>query len=183
MNLDSMSNRLRKLVLAAVIAFCGHASAATLNLADSPLFLQGTVPPLNMLVLSRDHRLYYEAYNDASDLNGDNTIDVGYRPTEITYYGYFESNRCYNYSSGVFVPAEATAANKTCTGSAEWSGDWLNYMTMTRIDALRKVLYGGLRYIDTASQTVLQRAHVPQDAHSWGKEYTSTAVNGCDSGV
>ena len=51
-------------------------------------------------------------------------------------------------------------------------------MTTTRIDALRKVLYGGKRYVDTASETVLERALIPQDAHSWGKEYTSDDVDG-----
>ena len=70
----------------------------------------------------------------------------------------------------------ATGAGKTCSG--EWSGDWLNYMTTSRIDAMRKVLYGGLRSTDTATETVLQRAFIPQDAHSWGKEYTSVAVDG-----
>jgi type IV pilus assembly protein PilY1 len=171
---------LKLAALLGVIAFSGTSGAAPLNIAESPLFLNSAVPPLNMLVLSRDHRLYYEAYNDASDLDGDGSIDVGYKPAQITYYGYFESNRCYNYVSGIFIPGEATAANKTCTGTAQWSGDWLNYMTMSRIDALRKVLYGGLRYIDTADRTVLQRAYIPRDAHSWGKEYTSTAVDGYD---
>ena len=57
----------------------------------------------------------------------------------------------------------------TCTGS--WSGNWLNYVTTARIDALRKVLYGGRRYVDTATDTVLERSHIPQDAHSWGKQY------------
>ena len=32
-----------------------------------------------MLVVGRDHKLYYEAYNDASDLNGDGKLDVGYK--------------------------------------------------------------------------------------------------------
>ena len=46
---------------------------------------------------------------------------------------------------------------------------------MTRMDAVRKVLYGGKRSSDTAavgsSSVVLERAFIPQDAHSWGKEY------------
>ena len=65
-----------------------------------PLFLPGAVPPLNMLVMSRDHRMYYEAYNDASDLDGDGTLDIGYKPAEIDYYGYFDSHRCYTYAGG-----------------------------------------------------------------------------------
>ena len=157
----------------------GIATAAPLNVADVPLFLPGTVPPLNMLVMSRDHRMYYEAYNDASDLNGDDVLDTGYKPAEIDYYGYFDTDRCYTYGSNVFTPTSATA-DKRCAGASEWSGDWLNYMTMSRIDAMRKVLYGGLRSTDTATETVLQRAFIPQDAHSWGKEYTNIATDGYD---
>ena len=57
-----------------------------------------------------------------------------------------------------------------CTGVA-WSGDYLNYLTTGRIDVLRKVFYGGRRSTDTATATVLERTYIPQDAHSWGKEY------------
>ena len=86
------------------------AAAAPLNIATVPLFLPGAVPPLTMLVMGRDHTLFYEAYNDASDLDGDGILDVGYRgyqlkspaPTDgssryrIDYYGYFNSYVCYS---------------------------------------------------------------------------------------
>ena len=36
------------------------------------------VAPLNMLVVGRDHKLFYEAYADHSDLDGDGTLDIGY---------------------------------------------------------------------------------------------------------
>ena len=42
-----------------------------------PNFLVSDVPPLVMLVMGRNHKLYYEAYNDASDLDGDGVLDVG----------------------------------------------------------------------------------------------------------
>jgi type IV pilus assembly protein PilY1 len=57
----------------------------------TPPFLTAAAPPLVMLVMGRDHKLYYEAYNDASDLDGDGDLDVGYKPDEIEYYGYFDS--------------------------------------------------------------------------------------------
>jgi type IV pilus assembly protein PilY1 len=151
------------------------------DISDVPLFLSESVAPLNMLVMGRDHKLYYEAYNDHSDLNGDGVTDVTYDPTRIDYYGYFDSGKCYSYSSGDgrFNPT-STTANKQCAGSSEWSGDFLNYLTTSRIDALRKVLYGGFRRVDTSSETVLERTHIPQDAHSWVKEYRGSGTSGYD---
>jgi type IV pilus assembly protein PilY1 len=154
----------------------------------TPPFLTAAAPPLVLLVMGRDHKLYYEAYNDASDLNGDGVLDVGYKPDEIDYYGYFDSFKCYTYDSGNsrFNPTSLSVSNaagtnsKACSGASEWSGDFLNYLTMSRMDAVRKVLYGGYRSTDTASATILQRAYVPQDAHSWGKEYKDVATSGYD---
>jgi type IV pilus assembly protein PilY1 len=152
------------------------AFAQSVPISEVPLFSVTQQPPLNMLVVGKDHKLFYEAYNDASDLNGDGTLDVGYQP-RIDYYGYFDSYQCYSYSGGVFS-AQSTTTDKKCGGA--WSGDFLNYLTTSRIDALRKVLYGGTRSTDTATQTILERAYIPQDAHSWGKEYQSVTRDGFD---
>ncbi|MDB6050987.1 MAG: Neisseria PilC protein [Pseudomonas sp.] len=154
------------------------AQAATVSQvpAQLPLFLNNAVPPLNMLVVGRDHKLFFPAYNDASDLDGDGSIDIRYKPS-ITYLGYFDSNKCYTYGSGYFSPT-STTTTKMCTGN--WSGDYLNYLTTSRADALRKVLYGGYRYTDTATQTILSRAYISTDAHTWGKEYTSILIDGYD---
>ena len=151
-------------------------SAAPLNIANAPLFITQAVPPLVMLVMGRDHKIYYEAYNDTSDLNGDGVLDIGYNPA-IDYAGYFDSYKCYNYDSGsaAFSPQSVTSTKK-CSG--QWSGDFLNYLTMSRMDVMRSVLYGGYRSTDSATNTILERSYIPQDAHSWGKEYTSVAVNG-----
>ena len=54
------------------------------SISDVPLFLNEGVAPLNMIVLGRDHKLYYEAYNDASDLDGDGTLDIRYKPARST---------------------------------------------------------------------------------------------------
>ena len=161
----------------ATLATPAFAAGGANNPAQTPLFVSRATPPLNMLVMGRDHKLYYEAYNDASDLNGDGIIDVGYKgylgSTQggIDYFGYFNSNVCYTYTDGTFVPT-ALATNKRCSG--QWSGDYLNYLTTSRMDALRKVLYGGFRVTDTESRTLLQGAYIPRDAHAWGKEYNST---------
>src|SRR6266446_1085942 len=164
---------------AVVVLASSPAKSQQLDLVDSPLFLTQTAAPLNLLVLGRDHKLYYEAYNDYSDLDNDGVIDIGYKPSQITYFGYFDSFKCYTYNgtNGRFVPASVTTS-KQCTG--QWSGDWLNYVTTARIDALRKVLYGGRRSTDTGTTTVLERSHIPQDTHSWVKEYTSITADGYD---
>ncbi len=162
---------------AAILGFISSIShAAELDLAKSPLFIAQPAPPLTMLIMGKNHKLFYEAYNDASDLNGDGILDVGYKPS-IDYFGYFDSYKCYLYESSKsrFQPSHVTN-NKKCSGY--WSGDFLNYMTTSRIDALRKVLYGGYRYKENNNSTILERAYIPQDAHSWGKEYTSVAVDG-----
>lgn len=135
--------------------------------AQIPLFVSDSVPPLNMLVVGRDHKLFFPAYNDASDLDGDGSIDIRYKPS-INYLGYFDSNTCYTYGSGYFT-ASVAATSKKC--ARQWSGDYLNYLTTSRADALRKVLYGGYRSTDTTDQTILERAYIPTDAHTWGKEY------------
>ena len=167
--------------------------AQAVEVSNQPLFIGGGGKPLALLVMGRDHKLSYEAYNDASDLNQDGEIDVGYKPNltqdnkPLDYFGYFDSYKCYS-NSGLpgdlfFVPISVTA-DKKCSGS--WSGDFLNYLTTSRMDALRRVLYGGYRVIDEAAYdsngfaTVLERAYIPQDAHSWGKEYESIARDGYD---
>lgn len=157
------------------IFWVSFSSYANSSIAQYPLFLTTGAEPIVMLTMGRDHKLYYEAYNDASDLNDDGVLDTRYKPGQIDYFGYFDSYKCYNYSSGRFSPISKTT-NKKCSGA--WSGDFLNYITTSRMDALRKVLYGGYRSTDTTSSTVLTRSFIPQDAHSWGKEYTGKNVDG-----
>ncbi len=160
---------------------------ADLDIANKPLFISASEAPLVMMVMGRDHKLYYEAYNDASDLNNDGNLDTTYKPNEMDYFGYFNSTLCYDYNQGEerYEPVATTVTKnrggkeykKTCENN-KWSGDFLNYLTTSRMDALRKVLYGGYRSVDEYELTVLRRSYIPQDAHSWGKEYTSLAHDG-----
>ena len=48
------------------------------------------------------------------------------------------------------------------------------------MDVLRKVLFGGYRVTDSSGAsyaTVLEGVYIPQDAHSWGKEYNGSDTN------
>jgi type IV pilus assembly protein PilY1 len=120
--------------------------------------------------MSKDHQLSYRAYDEYSDLDGDGISETTYKHS-FNYYGYFDSYKCYQYSgtSSRFEPVSITS-DKYCSGN--WSGNFLNWATMSRMDVLRKVLYGGLRSTDSSSSgTVLERAFLPTDAHSFAKYY------------
>ncbi len=160
-------------VIAAATLFLPGISAHA-AMSTSPLVEKQNEPPLILLTVGRDEQLYYAAYNDYSDIDGDGTIDVDYKPGVITYYGLFDSLKCYDYvaANERFEPRSSVInqVKKTCGAGVAWSGDWLNYMTTSRVDAVRRVLYGGQRFVDD-TETVLQRAYIPQDAHVWGKEF------------
>lgn len=154
------------------------ADAALLNLPDAPIFVDGSKTALVQLVVERDNKLFFEAYPTYEDINGDGVLDIRYKPHEIDYYGYFDSSFCYTHDGSRFQ-ATSLASDKKCTVNPNsWSGDLLNYISMTRMDIMRRALYGGKRVIDTPSQTVLRRAFVPWENHTWGIEYTSQSVDG-----
>ncbi len=153
--------------------------------AQHPVIIGTAVKPIMMLNMSRDHQLFFKLYDDYSDItNADGTAtdgepDTGYN-NNYNYYGYFDSDKCYTYNTTNqrFEPsAWRTKATKSCDGTADWSGNFLNWSTMTRADAVRKILYGGHRVVDTAASgatdgvTVLERAFLPNDAHSFAKFY------------
>jgi type IV pilus assembly protein PilY1 len=131
-------------------------------------------PPLIMLVMSRDEQLFNKAYPDYTDLNSDGVIDTTYQNT-FEYNGYFDPDICYDYGSGTFY-SSTSASNHQCNGSL-WSGNFLNWVAMSRLDIIRWVLYGGTRSIDQANKTVLERAEIPNDLHAWAKVYSGTDIN------
>jgi type IV pilus assembly protein PilY1 len=121
------------------------ASANLLNLPETPLFLEGNKTALVQLVVERDNKLFFEAYPTYEDINGDGELDIRYKPDEIDYYGYFESGFCYTHT-GSYFQATSLATDKKClVNTQSWSGDFLNYITMTRMDVMLRALYGGKR--------------------------------------
>ncbi|TLM74826.1 pilus assembly protein [Microbulbifer harenosus] len=161
----------------ASVLFSHAVYSQELVLAQSPLFLAQPVKPLVMLNMSNDHQLYFKAYDDYTDLDEDGVADTTYKNT-YDYYGYFDSKKCYSYESSRFVP-KALAINHFCDEvDGEWSGNFLNWATMTRMDAVRKILYGGYRSTDEDESgiTVLERAFLPQDAHAFAKYYNGTDI-------
>ncbi len=201
MNVKTVLTKRLPVILLAVL-YCLLSQSYTVQSASMndycirPPFVAQAVPPLVMFDVSRDHKLYYVAYNDGVDLNGDGRIDNTYDHS-IEYYGYFNPYKCYTHTGGsssndYFTPA-TTTTDRFCA-SGQWSGNILNWLTMSRMDVIRKVMYGGQRSQESP-WVLLNRAYIPQDAHSWGKEYTGklcgsgtsykqmcSADSNCDSG-
>jgi type IV pilus assembly protein PilY1 len=189
-------------LLVAIAGALGHhqAMAQTMNSYTAyPPFINKTVPPAVMLMMTKDHRLFFKGYNDIVDLDngkpgGDAAVDITYKDN-IDYVGYFDSNKCYDFGNGTtgfggtgrFNPSAAGtgAYGHMCAGN--WSGNFMNWATMARIDIIRKVLYGGRRIVDNAGSstvpmsgnnglTVLGRTITPRDAHAWAKVYQAADV-------
>ncbi|MCW7553832.1 PilC/PilY family type IV pilus protein [Endozoicomonas gorgoniicola] len=171
-------NRLSGIVLF-IICFCYSGQHTLLASSSHYTFgpIQGSsrgIPQL-MLALSFDHELFKKVYDDYTDIDGDGIMDVTYMDT-FEYSGYFEPDWCYSHSLGRFRPvAQATGTNGHSCNGTTWSGNFMNWGTMSRIDLLRKLIYGGMRSTDTASLTVLERAEIPNDWHAFNKVYEPQA--------
>ena len=65
------------------------------------------------------------------------------------YDGYFDNRKCYQYdtTNEVFKPfSKKDPITGVCPGSTtEWSGNLLNWLTMTNLDQFRSVMTGGTR--------------------------------------
>jgi type IV pilus assembly protein PilY1 len=158
-------------------------------LADAPLFLGQQADSNVLLNLSVEWpTAETAAYTDTSTNTNcpgqptDNTLTSGgsnvstvvgvcYFPT-TAYVGYFDPAKCYNYvgttgsnghaASGYFAPTGPTRADHSCNGmTGSWSGNFLNWATMTAIDVFRSAMSGGNRDVDATGsepRTVLRRS-------------------------
>ena len=138
--------------------------------------------PMMMLVSSKDHTLFAPIYTDYEDVDGDGILDTTFKP-KFKYYGYFDSVKCYAYrnnrfESVVLATPRSDGAYACPATDKLWSGNFLNWATMSRVDVIRKMLYGGKRstdgYADGANQvstTVLERVNLSFDSHSYVKHY------------
>lgn len=140
-----------------MIGLSANISHATIS--QTPLFLTLSVTPIVMLNVSKDHQLYFKAFDDFSDLDKDGIPETTYKHS-IDYYGYFDSYKCYSYNTtnNRFEPS-STTSTKYCIGL--WSGNFLNWASMTRIDTIRKILYGGLRSTDIGKTTTTTTTSAP----------------------
>ncbi len=123
----------------------GLSKASMNKYCATPPFITQQVPPNILIVMDVSGSMQFPAYGPCQwDGYNDNkvaqcgTSEVNYDPSK-KYYGYFKTNKYYEYSSNKFVENDSCSS----TGPDCIPGNLLNWATMTRIDVLRKVLIGG----------------------------------------
>ncbi|HEU0202745.1 MAG TPA: pilus assembly protein PilY, partial [Burkholderiaceae bacterium] len=124
---------------------------STLSLSKEPLLGVPPKHPNVVLALSVEFPTVGAAFNRITYVAG------------TKYVGYFNPNTCYLYDSdnNYFYPSGSTGSNYTCTG--KFSGNFLNWATMSSIDVFRYALTGGYRVVDTTTQTILARTYLPNN--------------------
>lgn len=177
-----MKYKLSQGMLAVLLPVLSHwCAAASATVVTSPLGLSQQNAALVLINMENSRNMYFEAvdgYSDYTDDDGDGApdgkLDQDYRPLFV-YEGYFNSKVCYQYNNDRFEPsAKLDNLADGCHGL--WHGNFLNYLSMSRLDLARNALYGGKRVLDTVgaqAETVLERAFIPQNAHAWAKSLNS----------
>ncbi len=125
-----------------------------------PAFATNAVAPNILLVLDHSGSMAFPAYIGCNwggysskvalcgTSNTSNDPDYNYNSTR-DYYGYFRTDKYYQYGSNKFTEnaacsyGEGDTEYKIGSGTTCISGNLLNWATMSRIDVLRKVLIGG----------------------------------------
>lgn len=158
--------------------------------------------PNVMFVMGRDHNLFTAAYSDYTPLiENDEGDPYTYYHPEFIYEGMYSSDICYDYKKGkddgLWIPlAQAnTTTNQeqkvyTCKGvsdsNAKWLGNFLNYITSSRLDVIKMALYGGSRKLTNEAQdyynwnnnnneksAILEHTKTVIDSNAWGKVFAN----------
>ncbi len=172
-------------------------SALVTNLAlaaisQVPLHISTTADPNVLFNMSVETPMGGAAYNDQPGPLADN-VTCGGRITKgggsvgvcyseaVTYLGYFNPKKCYLYESGVYVPKGPTNASHQC--SAQFSGNFMNWASMTAIDMFVWTMTGGNRVVDDATETVIQRMRKHNNDGWFPHKYLSNGTNVAPSTV
>ncbi len=159
------------LILALGLWTAGNTEAANSvgPYVSSPIFMTNAVPPNVLIIFDNSGSMNSMAYWQEATAHDDETPgEFDIVPTtpyseDKNYYGYFVAgtpdNRVhYTYSSNTFVRDP----------NGEWQGNFLNWLSMRRVDVARKVLVGGLATSRTGGgNTTL----IAEDPDQWGRSY------------
>ena len=142
------------LLLACIGFATGNACAqSTVDIANLPLFGGQQAHPNVAVTLSVEYPSVSAAYR-LFDYVGSNV-----------YLGYFNPTRCYSYVTalnGYFTPTADADQSHNCADG--FSGNFMNWATMSAIDEFRYAMTGGNRTAESGvigNGTLIQRAYLP----------------------
>jgi type IV pilus assembly protein PilY1 len=120
-----------------------------------PPFVSDQVAPNIVLLLDNSGSMSGLACDLSNPADGD-CSDAGDRPftNAFSFSGYFDPLRCYTYDNGAdarFEPATVKVALATPCLATEWDGNFLNFATFRRFDALKKSMIGGDCFVARAA--------------------------------
>lgn len=186
MKLHSRLCALAAPALAAIALFGAFGAATAASLANQPVFATTNVPGNLALVLSVE-------FPTASRI-----AHVADYTSSRRFLGYFDPEKCYTYSQnttavtspgGTAIPAgrgdasyfqpAGLASNRTCNG--RWSGNFLNWATLTAIDPFRWAMTGGRRVVDTVvggvGTTIIEKGWHSNQGYFPERSQTSANTN------
>lgn len=136
-----------------------------------PPFVAGTgVQPNLLLVVDNSGSMEEFAYKTAGKGNSTGTGADGSYNSSTIYYGYFDATKMYKYNVSGYFEVDSTAAY---SATSFWSGNMLNWLTMRRVDVVRKVLVGGRVLQGTATSPTNPRSTSTTNNYLIGLENTS----------
>ncbi len=147
---------LRGAVTLAVIgclAGSGGVQAQTMDQYYSvPPFVSDQVAPNIILVLDNSGSMSGLGCDRNDDGDCVDAADLVFTNT-TSWSGYFDTLRCYTYDTADtrFEPATAKVALATLCPNTEWDGNFLNWATFRRFDALKRSMIGGDCFVARAA--------------------------------
>lgn len=127
-------------------AAAGPNLAVNADYAGQPPFISSVVPPNVLILMDNSGSMGYRA-----DCGGFENLSspFGSCPTfdeTKTYSGIFDPLRCYEYDTAntrFKKEGSAKASVSTACSSTRWDGNFLNYVSLRRFDAVKKAMIGG----------------------------------------
>ncbi|MCP4022237.1 MAG: hypothetical protein GY729_10375 [Desulfobacteraceae bacterium] len=154
------------------------------NYLAFPPFVSNRVPPNILLILDNSGSMNEFAYKEVNGNSSEGTAYTGYIPGQ-EYYGLFNPNKLYSYDNTnhyFYVDGDAvddpltTNITERSTGSdpavRKFSGNWLNWWTMRRLDVAKKVLTGG-RVAPNTTDLVLEGMPTEREYRKIFNDYTT----------
>ena len=138
-----------------VMAPTHSAAQANADYTAQPQFISNVVTPNIILLMDNSGSMSGLTCDFSNPADGD-CADAGDRPfsNATNFSGYFDPLLCYTYDSGAdarFEPATVKALVSTACSDTEWDGNFLNFATFRRFDAVKKSMIGGDCFVARAA--------------------------------